>query len=57
MAWRCSCFSSQFLKPDCALALLFKARNTKPSPILKYVFSYYNAQEKRVKDILGKVAF
>lgn len=34
-----------------------KVKNAKPSPILKCVFSYYNAQEKQVKDIFGKVAF
>lgn len=28
-----------------------------PKHILKYVFSYYNIQEKWVKDILGKLAF
>lgn len=34
-----------------------RAKNAKPSPILKYVFLYYNAQGKQVKDILGKVSF
>lgn len=29
MAWWCGCFSSQFLKPDCALALLFKKQSEK----------------------------
>lgn len=29
MAWWCSCFLSQFLTPDCALALLFKIQSEK----------------------------
>lgn len=61
MSCWCSCLSPQLFKKNQQNKQTKKPKTQtnkpKPKHILKYVFSYYNMQEKWVKDILGKVAF